>query len=189
MIRQKLLGKVFVAAYVSFFASSISAADTDALNLPAQASIQAAFAPWDDIEGIIKDCIDQAERQVLVQAYLLSNKKISAALVSAKRRGLDVRILADATKHAELPSSRLGVLASEGIKVWLETDYENAHNKVIVIDAATPQAIVITRSFNFTCTAQHRNAENILVVRNHRALAARYEMNWLRHQTNAVSFK
>jgi phosphatidylserine/phosphatidylglycerophosphate/cardiolipin synthase-like enzyme len=109
-------------------------------------------------------------------------------MVSAKRRGVDVRILADARKHAEVPSSRLATLASAGIGVWLETDYENAHNKVIIIDAATPQATVITGSFNFSWTAQHKNAENILIVRNNPSLAARYEMNWQRHYQKAVPF-
>ncbi len=189
MICRNALGKILVAACASFYAFPLHADDTSAPVIPAQGTLQAAFAPWDDIEAIIKNSIDRARQQVYVQAYLLTNKKIAEALIAAKRRGADVRVLADAHKHAELPSSRLALLASAGVGVWLETEYENAHNKVIIIDPATPQATVITGSFNFTWTAQHRNAENILVARNNPSLAAQYEINWLRHQKAAQPFK
>ncbi|MGV3741626.1 MAG: phospholipase D-like domain-containing protein [Burkholderiaceae bacterium] len=157
--------------------------------LPAQGTLQAAFSPWDDIEEIIKASIDQAQQQVYVQAYLLTNKKIAGALIAAKRRGADVRVLADARRHADVPSSRLAELASAGVGVWLETGYENAHNKIIIIDAVMPHATVITGSFNFTWTAKHRNAENVLVVRNNPSVAAKYQMNWLRHQKAALAFR
>lgn len=184
---RKLLGSISAAMCVAAYASLVHAEDIP--NFAAQGSLQAAFAPWDDVEEVIRACIDQAQQQVLVQAYLLTNKKIADALMAAKRRGVDVRILADARKHAEVPSSRLAALASAGVDIRLETEYENAHNKVIVIDAAMPQATVITGSFNFTWTAQHRNAENILVARNNPPLAERYAKNWFRHQYSALPFK
>jgi phosphatidylserine/phosphatidylglycerophosphate/cardiolipin synthase-like enzyme len=183
-----LLARGLVAACLSAYGSSIYAKDITPPPIPEQGSLQAAFAPWDDVEGIITSCIDQARKQVLVHAYLLTNKKIAAVLISAKRRGVDVRILADARKHEEVPSSRLAALTAAGIDVRLETAYENAHNKVIIIDAGMPQAMVITGSFNFSWTAQHRNAENIVVARDNPSLAAHYEMNWLRHQQAAVPF-
>ena len=184
-----MLGRVLLAACASLWIFPLHAEDTSAPVLTAQGTLQAAFAPWDDIEEIIKASIDQAQQQVYVQAYLLTNKKIAGALIAAKRRGADVRVLADARRHAEVPSSRLADLASAEVGVWLETEYENAHNKIIIIDAAMPRATVITGSFNFTWTAQHRNAENVLIARNNPSLAAKYELNWLRHQKAALSFK
>jgi phosphatidylserine/phosphatidylglycerophosphate/cardiolipin synthase-like enzyme len=133
--------------------------------------------------------MEGAQRQILVQAYLLTSRKIAATLVAARRRGIDVRVLADAEQHAKTPASRLPELAAANIGVWLETKYQNAHNKIIVIDAGTGQAIVITGSFNLTWAAQHKNAENILIVRNNPALAGRYAMNWERHRQEAISFK
>ena len=55
--------------------------------MAAQGTLQAAFAPWDDVEGVIIDEIAGARRQVLVQAYLLTSKKIANALIAAYRRG------------------------------------------------------------------------------------------------------
>lgn len=153
----------------------------------AQGTLQAAFAPWDDIEGLVIDVIDQARSQILMQAYLITNKKIATALIAAHRRGVDVRLLADETQsHVE--AAKVSMLAAAGIPVWLETKYQNAHNKVIVIDAATAAATVVTGSFNFTWAAQHKNAENILVARNNPPLAARYAQNWERQREQATVY-
>ena len=61
--------------------------------------------------------------------------------------------------------------------------------KVMVIDAASPRAVVMTGSFNFTWTAQHRNAENLLIARNNPSLAMRYASNWERHKNEATPYK
>ena len=157
--------------------------------MAAQGTLQAAFAPWDHVEGVIIDEIAGARRQVLVQAYLLTSKKIANALIAAYRRGVDVRVLADAEQLSKIESSMLPDLAATGIPVWLETKYQNAHNKIVVIDAATPDATVITGSFNFTWNAQHKNAENIIIVRRNPSLASQYTLNWERHRQDAMQYK
>ncbi len=153
----------------------------------AQGTLQAAFAPWDDIEGLVIDVIGHAKVQVLMQAYLLTNKKIASALIAAHRRGVDVRLLADATQ-SHVDATKIPMLAAAGVPVWLETKYQNAHNKVIVIDAVTASATVVTGSFNFTWAAQHKNAENILIARNNTPLAGRYAMNWERQRQQATAY-
>jgi hypothetical protein len=50
------------------------------------------------------------------------------------------------------------------------------HNKVMIVDGAT----VITGSFNYTWSAEHRNAENLLVIHDP-TLAAEYTQNWNIH--------
>jgi phosphatidylserine/phosphatidylglycerophosphate/cardiolipin synthase-like enzyme len=184
-----LLRGAFALAGMLAIAPGVQAFDFAASPIAAQGTLQAAFAPWDNVEGLIIDAIDGAKKQVLVQAYLLTNKKIAATLVAAHRRGVDVQVLADAEQHAKTESSKLSELAAAGIAVWLETKYQNAHNKVIVIDAATSDATLITGSFNFTWTAQHKNAENILVARKNPSLASRYLSNWERHQQDASPYK
>jgi phosphatidylserine/phosphatidylglycerophosphate/cardiolipin synthase-like enzyme len=176
-------------ASLCIFAPSVGAFDSASYPLAAQGTLQAAFSPWDNVETLITETIDGARKQVLVQAYLLTSKKIAATLIAAKRRGVDVRVLADAKQHLNVGSSRLPELAAAGVAIWLETTYENAHNKIIVIDPDTPEAAVITGSFNFTWTAQQKNAENVLVARNNPSLASRYALNWKRHQQSATPYK
>lgn len=156
--------------------------------LPAQGDLQAAFAPWDDIEALITEKLHDARREILVQAYLLTNKKIAIALIAARQRGVRVQVLVDAEQAKSKALSEIQVLSAAGIPVWLETRYQNAHNKIIIIDVTSPDATVITGSFNFTWTAQHKNAENMLIVRKNPALAARYAENWERHRRDATAY-
>lgn len=151
----------------------------------AQGTIQSAFAPWDDIEALIVGQLNAAQRQILMQAYLLTSRPITDALVAARKRGIDVRVLMDAGQLDKNSEDRLRQLRAAGIPVWLETDYRNAHNKVIIIDAALPTATVITGSYNFTWSAQHKNAENVLILGKNPPLAARYASNWQRHRQDA----
>ncbi|MBP0600788.1 phospholipase D family protein [Herbaspirillum sp. LeCh32-8] len=159
--------------------------DAAPATMAAQGTMQAAFAPWDDVEGLIVDQLGDARKQVLVQAYLLTSRPITDALVQAKKRGIDVRVLVDGGQLDKNSTERLQQLRAAGVPVWLETKYRNAHNKVIVIDAALPSATVITGSYNFTWSAQHKNAENILVLGKNPPLAARYAANWQRHRADA----
>lgn len=153
----------------------------------ATGTLQAAFSPWDDIEGLITREIAGARKQVLVQAYILTNRPIVGALISARQRGVEVQILVDEHQLKKNPATQVERLAAANIPVWVETKYRSAHNKVIVIDPREKDAAVITGSFNFTWSAQHKNAENVLIVRDNPAMAARYAMNWQRHLKDARS--
>lgn len=187
--RRAVLSAASLAIALSMTAPA-AAFDPASAPLAAQGTLQSAFSPWEDVEGLIVQTIAGAQSQVLVQAYLLTSRKIAATLVAARRRGIEVRVLADAEQHAKAgKSSRLAELAAAGISVWLETRYQNAHNKIIVIDAGSSRATVITGSFNLTWSAQHKNAENVLIVRDNPALAGRYALNWERHRQEAINYK
>lgn len=175
--------------WIAFVAGPAPDVRADPALQPAQGTLQAAFTPWDNVEAVLSGVINDAQKQVLVQAYLLTSKKIASTLVAAHRRGVEVLVLLDAAQLARSTSQVVPKLAAAGIPVWLETKYQNAHNKIIVVDANTAHPAVVTGSFNFTWTAQHRNAENILVVRDNPNLAGRYALNWERHRQDAIPYK
>ena len=52
---------------------------------PAQGTVQVAFSPWDDTEGVLIDAIAAAKTQILVQAYLLTSRAIALGLIDAKQ--------------------------------------------------------------------------------------------------------
>lgn len=153
------------------------------------ASAQVLFTPWDDAEGAIVGAIRGARTQLLVQAYSFTSRAVARALIEAKARGVDVRITADQGEAERIQAGRIGELAAAGIPVWIETRYQSAHNKVMVIDAGQPGAAVITGSYNWTFAAQRVNAENVVIMRGAPEFAARYKMNWERHQADAVAYK
>jgi phosphatidylserine/phosphatidylglycerophosphate/cardiolipin synthase-like enzyme len=182
-------GIVFSLIALAPAAHAAQAADSASAPAKQQSLVQAAFAPWDNVEDLLVEAIAAAQRQILVQAYLLTSKRIGNALIAAHRRQVDVRVLVDGEQLAKAGSLMVAAMAAAGIVVWVETKYQNAHNKVIIIDADSADVAVITGSYNFTWTAQRKNAENILIVRKNHALAERYVSNWERHRQDATPYK
>lgn len=155
------------------------------LELSLQGSAQVAFTPGDDAGALVVEVVGKARRQVLVQAYSFTHQAIAEALVAARRRGIDVQVVADHDQDAKVATTRIGWLIEQGVPVWLDAQHAAAHDKVMVIDPATPEAVVITGSFNFTHAAQYRNAENLLILRGNPLLAEAYAANWRRHRAHS----
>ena len=80
-------------------------------------------------------------------------------------------------------------IVAEGVPVFIDSDHASAHNKIMVIDADSPNATLITGSFNFTQAAQHKNAENVLVMRGNTALTELYLKNWHHHYEHSQPYR
>jgi phosphatidylserine/phosphatidylglycerophosphate/cardiolipin synthase-like enzyme len=141
--------------------------------------IKACFAPplpggCDPLATVVQ-AIDGARKTVLVQMYALTSREIVTALVNAKRRGIDVRAIVDRSQFEEDRGDSYAVsrLASAGVPVLVDTVPGLMHNKVMIVDGGT----VVTGSFNYTWSAEHKNAENLILIHDP-ALAAEYTQNW-----------
>ncbi|MBI5921544.1 MAG: phospholipase D family protein [Betaproteobacteria bacterium] len=156
--------------------------------LPASGTVEYAFTPWDDAEGAILHALRQARHAVYVQAYLLTSRVLAQSLIEARQRGVTVEVLADREMAGKAENSLLPQLAAAGIPVWLEVRYAAAHNKILLIDPREASNAVITGSYNFTYSAQARNAENLLILRGNARLARAYLDNWQRHRSEALPY-
>jgi len=137
---------------------------------------EAYFSPDGGCTAAVVSAIGQARQRVLVQAYYLTSAPVGKALRDAHKRGLDVRVILDAGQRGD-GYSPAEFLSRSGIPTWIDTRQGLQHNKVIIVDGE----VVITGSFNFTRSAEERNRENLLVLRD-AALAAAYEANFARDQ-------
>jgi len=147
----------------------------------ANARVEIAFTPGADVAGKIVAAISRARRQVLVQAFSFTHDDIARALLDAQRRGVEVRLIDHRGQTEQMDRSQLPGLARAGLSVWLDGEHQSAHNKMMVIDAGTPAAVIINGSFNFTRAAQYKNAENAVFISGSDALAEEYVRNWQRH--------
>lgn len=156
--------------------------------LPARGTVQVLFTPWDDAEGELISAIGAARHSLQVQAFILTSRSIAVALEKAQRRGVRVEVLADGEQAAKNDNSQLGRLHDAGVAIWIEVRYASAHSKVMLIDAEDKEPVVITGSYNFTYSAQARNAENLLLLRGNVPLAKAYLANWRRHRDDALPY-
>lgn len=156
--------------------------------LPARGTVQVLFTPWDDAEGELLKAIGKARRTIYVQAYVFTSRNIGWALGEAKRRGVHVEMLADADQVTKNDRSLVRTLHESGIPIRLEVRYASAHNKIMLIDAEDKEPVVVTGSYNFTFSAQARNAENLIILRGNAPLARAYLNNWRRHRAEALPY-
>jgi phosphatidylserine/phosphatidylglycerophosphate/cardiolipin synthase-like enzyme len=160
---------------------STASADTNATNSPTQAEVLGVYftPPAGAAQAIVK-AIDASNKEVLVQAYGFTHNAIAQAVVRAHQRGVKVSVLLDQKSDH---TNRYVVDLFNNAQVTMRQDGKHAisHNKVMVID----ENIVITGSFNFTNSAETRNAENFLILKSS-PLAARYKEEWLKHWAHGV---
>jgi phosphatidylserine/phosphatidylglycerophosphate/cardiolipin synthase-like enzyme len=127
--------------------------------------------------------INQAKREILVQAYSFTSKPIAKALVEAHKRGVKTEIILDKSQRREKYSAA-DFTAHMGIPTYIDAVHTIAHNKIMIIDGK----IVITGSFNFTRAAEERNAENLLIIRSE-DLAREYTKNWNHHKGHSEIYE
>lgn len=151
-------------------------------------TIQVAFSPEDDAGELVVQAIQGAKKQILVQSFSFTHRKIALALVEARKRGVDVQLIADDEQIRKMQRGMVPEIAAGGVPTFVDGEHASAHNKTMVIDAGLPQAAVITGSFNFTHAAQYRNAENLLIFRGNPQLTQTYYKNWQLHRSHSRTF-
>ncbi len=140
----------------------------------------AYFTPPAGAAVAIVQAIDASQQEVLVQAYGFTHNAIAQALIRAKNRGVNVRVLLDQKSDH---TNRYVIDLFNQAQVSMRSDGKHAiaHNKVMVID----DSVVITGSFNFTNSAETRNAENFLILKSS-DLASQYKNQWKSHWAHGV---
>ncbi len=120
-------------------------------------SIKVLFTRYDDIIPNIKFYIDNAKNSVYLAVFELGNSELANALISAKRRGIDVKIVTD-EQNADYEA--LKEIIRDGIEVVFQKDESYMHHKFAVIDSQ----IVITGSMNWTDSDIFKNDNNVLII-------------------------
>lgn len=156
--------------------------------IPAGVTAEIAFPPEQDANAIIVNALRLAKQTIRVQAFSFTSNEIAFALIAAERREVDVQIIADGEQAQKLENSKLALMHRAGIKIWLDAQHQSAHNKIMIIDEDSARPALITGSMNFTYSGQFKNAENVLILRGDKSLAASYAANWQRHRNHAHLF-
>lgn len=122
--------------------------------------ISCYFSPRDKaIKRNIIPLIDEAQRYIYVPAFILTHYDLSKALIKAKKRGVDVKIILDATNTV---NSRIKELREANIPVKTEIFAGKMHSKSILID----DRYTIIGSMNFSKSGESANDENVVIIQN-----------------------
>lgn len=148
--------------------------------------VEAAFSPDKKAVELVQGTISSARQSIEVSAYMLTSAPIVKALITADKRGVRVRVVADGRGNSSRASkAALNALALAGVEVRLNRNYAIHHDKFMVIDGKTVQ----TGSFNYTAAAATKNSENVIVIKEAPAVAQQYRGHWQKRFGEAEQYK
>ena len=155
--------------------------------VPATGSIEVAFSPDEGAEELVLKTITTAQSEIRMLTYSFTSAPVVEALIRAKKRGVDVALVADKSNLSERGKGRaaLAALVNAGCDVRVISIYPIHHDKVIIAD----RKHVETGSFNYSAAAAHKNSENVLVNWNNPELAGVYLKHFQRNQRQAEPFQ
>jgi len=158
--------------------------------LPATGSLEVAFSPDEGSEALVVRVIDSAKTELRLLSYSFTSATVTSALLRARKRGVDIQLVADQKNNVSQDSSgkaraALSALANAGVDVRTINVYPIHHDKVIVADHQT----VELGSFNYSDAAAHKNSENVLVNWRNPKLAEVYLQHFERNYRQARRYE
>jgi phosphatidylserine/phosphatidylglycerophosphate/cardiolipin synthase-like enzyme len=117
------------------------------------------FSRVEQCDVLLISLINRANRSVYVAVYSFTRDSLATALISAKERGIEVRVVIERERAYE-QGSEYSRLKAAGVDVRLDGNPNSMHHKFMVIDGY----IVVTGSYNWSSAAEDRNDENIVVI-------------------------
>ena len=137
--------------------------------------VENAFSPGVGAEALVLKVIASAKSTIRLAAYSFTSPKVVQALLHAKKRGVDVRVVVDDRGNRSKASvSAMNILLGAAIPVRTNSKYAIHHDKYVIVDEIHVQ----TGSFNYSKAAAKSNSENVLVVWGNADLAYSYLKHW-----------
>jgi len=150
--------KYFLSGLIFFFVCSPSV----------YAGTEVYFSPNGGCQAAVLSEIGKASKSIDIAMYSITSREIAQAVVKAKERKVSVRIVLDRSQINE-HFSKSKYLISKGLDVKFHIGPGLMHDKFAVIDGRA----LLTGSFNWTASAEKKNAENLLLIKD-RSIAGKY---------------
>jgi len=129
------------------------------ISISTLAKTEVYFSLYDNPQKAIIKNINQAEAFINLAMYIFTDREIALPLVKAQERGVKVRLYLD-KEQVDYKYSQSRFLVQKGIKTRISSNKYIMHNKFAIID----NRILLTGSYNWTFSANHRNDENLMVI-------------------------
>jgi len=161
---------------LTFIGAALAACALLIVGAPAHAATFVGFSHTQpSAKSVAIQAVNDAKSTLLIAAYQYTSTDVIQAVLAAKKRGVDVRVILD---HTQENGDSQATMVAAGIPCFIDHTYKIMHHKFLVIDGTS----VENGSFNYTLSADKSNAENALYTTDAPALAAAYTTEWQRIQ-------
>lgn len=145
--------------------------------------MQIYFSPQDKtISNAVLPIIENAKDYIYIPIFVITENRVVEALINAKQRGVDVRLISDAL-NVSSKYSKIRVLRTNGVPVKIENYAGKMHSKTMIVD----DKYSIIGSMNFSKSGETKNDENTIVLEN--AEIAKYLKRFFLYQWDRIPDK
>ncbi len=131
--------------------------------------IETYFSPEDQPLTALESTLAEAKHSVDILAFSFTAKALEKILQNDMARGVSVRGIFEKKQNSTYSSFlRLSALGGD---IREDTNLYMMHHKVLLIDRDSDASSIAFGSFNFSNGANTRNDENLLIIRNNKALS------------------
>ncbi|MDD5530076.1 MAG: phospholipase D family protein [bacterium] len=123
--------------------------------------IGVCFSPHGGCKNSVIDEIKNAKTEILIAMYYFTDNDITNAVCESKKRGVNIRVVLDKSQKTGKYNKSIRLVEND-IPVRYDTRDGLMHDKFAVID----DTVLVTGSFNWTKSADEKNRENIMIIKN-----------------------
>ena len=182
VINSTNIAKIYKTEFEQMFNGNFHSAKIPTANNKAN-NIHIYFSPQDKtISNAVLPIIENAKSYIYIPIFVITENRVVEALISAKQRGVDVRLISDAL-NASGKYSKIKVLRANGIPVKIENYAGKMHSKTMIVD----DKYSIMGSMNFSKSGEIKNDENTIVLGN--AEATKYLKRFFLYQWDRIPDK
>lgn len=176
------VAKIYKTEFEQMFNGNFHSAKIPTANNKAN-NMQIYFSPQDkSISSAVLPIIENAKDYIYIPIFVITENRVVEALIKAKQRGVDIRLISDAL-NASSKHSKIKVLRANGIPVKIENYAGKMHSKTMIAD----DKYSIIGSMNFSKSGETKNDENTIVLEN--AEAAKYLKRFFLYQWDRMPDK
>ncbi len=157
----KIYTNEFEQMYSGLFHNYKKKQQTNFIQINSETYVKPLFSPQDNIiNNEIIPLINNAKKYIYIPMFFITHKGISKALINAHNKGIDIKIIQDAT-NAHSTATIHKELRDANIPVKTENFAGKMHAKSMIID----DNISLIGSMNYTNSGNNKNDENVLIIK------------------------
>ena len=166
-IKSSELAKIYKAEFERMYEGNFHTRKASSSNeLPTVkiggSTLKIGFSPQDRIiSNHLINMIKSSKKSIYIETFIITHKAFAQSLVEAKKRGVDVKVIVDATSSSN-NYSMVKYLRDNGVKVKVENYAGKMHMKTLIID----DDYFISGSMNLTKSGDQYNDENLVFIKN-----------------------